>query len=239
MTSPVGTIDQVAAVGYDNNDLGTAVVTAVTATSPLSSTGGETPNITISANAVTGWDDLLGPAASGLKDAGVVTEAFADTNFTAIFLEYDRSDAIYWTLQTTHRWDRTTSLYFHIHWVPMADPVTTEVVRFSGEYAWAHIGGAIPLATGWTPIPAQSFSVAPGDVLKHKLASIATIPPPSPAFESDILLIRIVRPGATDAADTYHTSKSPGSQKANVCILSGDAHYQVQKAGTATEIPQP
>jgi hypothetical protein len=50
MTSPIGTVDEVAALGYDNNDIGTAVVTAVTASLPLSATTGETPNLSFLAS---------------------------------------------------------------------------------------------------------------------------------------------------------------------------------------------
>jgi len=50
MPSPIGTIDEIAALGYDNNDLGTSVVTAVTATAPLSATTGETPNLSFLAS---------------------------------------------------------------------------------------------------------------------------------------------------------------------------------------------
>jgi hypothetical protein len=183
------------------------------------------------------WDDLLGPAASGLKDAGMVTEAFADTAFTATFWEYDRDDAICWTLQTSHRWDRTTSLYFHVHIVPMANPATAQVIRFDGSYAWASYGQTVPSNSGWTAIPAVSHTVNPGDGMKATIVPLVTIAPPALVLESDILLIRVRRPGNSDAADTYQTSKSPGSAKANVCILSGDAHYRVNKRGTLTEIP--
>jgi hypothetical protein len=185
------------------------------------------------------WDDLLGPAASALKDAAIVTEAFADTAFTANFYVYDQDDAICWTLQTSHRWDRTTSLYFHLHIVPMATPLATQNIRFDGQYAWAHYGTAVPLNVGWTTIPAITVPVTVNDGMKAMIVPLVTIPPPSPAFESDILLIRVRRPGLTDALDTYHTSKTGGSVKANVCILSGDAHFQVNKDGTATEIPAP
>jgi hypothetical protein len=183
------------------------------------------------------WDDLVGPAVSALQDAAIVTEAFADTAFTASFYVYDQDDAICWTLQTSHRWDRTTSLYFHLHIVPMASPISAQVIRFDGQYAWAKYGSAVPLAVGWTTITAVSHTVIPGAGMKATIVPIVTIPAPVDALESDILLIRIRRPGLSDAADTYHTSKTGGSAKANVCILSGDAHYQINKDGTSTEIP--
>ena len=49
MPSPIGTIEQVAAVGYDNNDIGPTAVQTVTATAPLAATTGENPVISIAA----------------------------------------------------------------------------------------------------------------------------------------------------------------------------------------------
>lgn len=184
------------------------------------------------------WDDLIGPismATAGLS--APTTEAFGDTGYPGVFFRHDQDDEVYWTLQTSHRWDRTTSLYFHLHIVPMADPVSAQVIRFDGAYAWAHYGQIVPANAAWTAITAVSHTVNPGDLRVPAIVALVTIPSGT-ALESDILMIRVRRPGSADATDTYTTSKpGSGTAAANVCILYGDAHYQVVKAGTATEIP--
>ena len=184
------------------------------------------------------YDDLLGPATAATAGLSAPTiEAFGDTAYPAMFFRHDQDDDAWWTFQTSHRWDRTTPLYLHAHIVPMADPVSPQIVYLDGSYAWAHYGAIVPAAADWTAITPVPHTVSPGQLRIPGIVSLAEIPAGT-ALESDILIVKIRRPGSSNASDTYTTSKpGSGTAAANVCILSVDCHYVTQKAGTQTEIP--
>jgi hypothetical protein len=99
-------------------------------------------------------------------------------------------------------------------------------------------GQAVPLNTGWTTF-AVPHTVNPGDILKPTILPLFSTTPTG-AKESDFLVVVLTRPGSSDAADTYTTSKaSAGTQAANLCLIGCDAHFQTKptKSGTNTELP--
>lgn len=177
------------------------------------------------------WDDNQGRISLGDAVANPTYEAFRDTSWKTYFLKHNQADELHFSLQMPHSWDPTTAVKFHVHYVPMADPLTTKVFALSGQYSWATFGVATPANTGWTSWAATK-DVASGDEFKEAVIQCFTATPPATATESSILLIYMKRDIATD---TYETSKTGGTAAANVAILSADAHFEKNKDGTATE----
>jgi hypothetical protein len=191
----------------------------------------------VAAPALRGYDDREGPIAVAGGLAALTLESYGDTDFPAYHFRHDQDDKLFFTIQTSHRWDTTTPLYFHLHCTPMADVATPKVIRVSGTYAWFRYGVQTPLAADWTPY-AVSHTVNPGDLRVPTIISLLTATPPEGTKESDFLMIRVIRPGSSDALDTFTESKpSAGTAAANLALGSGDAHFLSVKAGTVTEIP--
>ena len=179
------------------------------------------------------WDDIQGRITLGDAVANPTYEAYRDTPWKTWFMRHDQDDELHLSLQMSHSWDPTTAVRFHIHMIPMADPLTAQNIRFTGYYSWAGFGVETPALSGWTPFTADKI-VSPGDVYKEMFVQCFEADPPG-SLESSILLIYLKRDSGT--ADSYTTSKDHGTPQANVCILAVDAHYQKDKEGTATEIP--
>jgi hypothetical protein len=181
-----------------------------------------------------GWDDAEGPIAIAGGLAALTLESYGDTDFPFYFFRHDQDDKLFFTIQTKHRWDLVTPLAFHLHVIPMAAPAAPQVVRVSGTYAWFQRGVQTPLAAAWTPF-AVSHTVNPADLRVPAAISLVTTTVPANIQASDFLLVRVIRPGSSDALDTYTTSKSGGTSQANLALMSGDAHYHSNRPGTPTE----
>jgi hypothetical protein len=183
------------------------------------------------------WDDIQGPALEAGGNATLTQEQFGDVTGTQLlFMRHDQDDTLTFAMQMSHRWIPNTEVRFHAHIVPMAAPASAQVIRMTGKFAWMKYGAAVPANAAWTAFEA-SHTVDPGDLLKPTIIPLfATTPTGSK--ESDFLVAVVTRPGQSDSADTYTTSKAgAGTAAANVCLLNCDAHFQVSKAGTHTEIP--
>jgi hypothetical protein len=127
----------------------------------------------------------------------------------------------------------------HLHVVPMVAPAAPPLnVRFTGAYAWAVAGTAIPAAIGWTAFGPILTPIVAGDEWKDKIVSFANIVPPVGYKGSSILLVNVTRTG-TDLGDTYSTNKAvpPGTAAANLGLLSLDVHYRKATQGSVVQIP--
>lgn len=185
------------------------------------------------------WDDQQGSIMEGAGSAALTTEAFRDTAFLMTFMRHDQLDALNYVYQFPHRWDYTTVVTPHLHVLPCADPPTPLVARFNGYFAWSRVDYAaapLPALSGWTQFGPVDLTVNPGDLFVHKIVKFGAFSPPAWARESTCLLIWFRRNG-TDPADTFNTSKTGGTQQANLGLLSSDAHFRVHKNGTEAEYP--
>lgn len=182
------------------------------------------------------WDDVAPSVLSGKNTAALVQEAYRDTPAQMLFFQHNTNEDITLVFQMPHRWRRDTKVFPHLHWVPMVNPATTEVVHFDGYWAWSEIGGELPALTGWTSF-SVTVNVGTSDAFKQKITELvpAGVTPPTGAKESTCLVVYLRR--NTGTSDTYTTSKASGTAQANVCLVSVDAHYQSDKMGTETEVP--
>jgi hypothetical protein len=184
------------------------------------------------------WDDLLGEVIPGLAVSAPTVDIFRDSEWRAYHFVHNQDDDLYFRFQLSHRWDPSTSVKVHVHWVPCVNPAAPQVVVWEARYAWSHYGVAIgDLATSWTTAETPA-TVAVDAAFKMQITPLATIAPGS-AAESSILMFRLRRLGSSSASDTYSTAKAYGVGAANVMLLSCDLHYQSEKIGTTAEYPTP
>lgn len=188
------------------------------------------------AQALTGWNDLLGGVSAGLGAAALTTEVYRDTPLLMAFFRANQNDALSFIYQMSHQWQPGTVVRPHVHVVPMADPAATQNVYIVGQYAWASPTRVLPANAGWTTF-AITFAINPGDAFKVKVIDTTNatgITPPAGIDESDMLCVYFSRQG-TDPLDTYSTAKSGGTASANLGLVSFDCHYQGQKIGSLVE----
>lgn len=184
------------------------------------------------------WDDVLGDVSQGTANATLTYEAFRDTTFLQYFFRHDQDDSLSMRFQFPHgvSLDASAIVVPHLHVVPMSAPAAPENVRFTGSYAWAVHGAAIPAAVGWTAFGPILQPVAAGDAFKDMKVILADIVPPVGFKGSSILLVRVARTG-TDPGDTYTTAKGDHTAAANLGLLSFDCHYRKATEGTIVQIP--
>lgn len=185
------------------------------------------------------WDDVQGRLTLGDAIANPTYEAYRDAPWKCYFFRHDQADEMHFAIQMTHAWDPTTDVRFHLHIIPMVNPPTVPLVfAVTGYYSWAGFGVATPAAASWIPFSATS-TIGLADAFKEAFCHCFTATAPG-SLESSVLLIYLKRD--VGGADTYTTNKAGGAGQtaaANVAILAADVHYQKNKDGTYTEVPQP
>lgn len=137
--------------------------------------------------------------------------------------------------QMTHMWDPTTSVWPHIHVIPMSSGSGN--VYFEYSYAWVPQGEVLPASASWT-VGYSTITFTADDQFKHQIISFNSgIQPPPTAGASTMFLIKMTRLG-THPSDTYSTAKDAGAgltAAANLAILGADIHYQKLRAGTTSQ----
>lgn len=236
MTSPIGTIDRAVAIGYDDNHLGTAVVQTVTATAPLASSGGETPNITLEADKWEGWEDVPGDISQGTAGAALTYEAVRDTAFLTYFFRNNQLDSLSMKFQMPHAWDSSVAPVPHLHVSPQVAPSSSpQNVHLTGYWCWTDPSTAIPALTGWTTFTAD-LEVATADAFKTYYVNIDNVTVPEGLKGSAMLLVYLQRDGGA-GDDTYTTNKAGGTVQANLALVSFDCHVKKIRVGSPTPVP--
>jgi hypothetical protein len=188
-------------------------------------------------DAGTAWNDMIGSVQEGGGVSALTTEALlSGSPFLATFFRHDQNDALSFAMQLPHAWAPGTDVRPHLHVLPCAAPGAPQVARFQITYAWSRVGEVMPAAGAWTTRTAD-LVVGTGDLHKQRIVDFGLVTPPADAHESAVFLWHVQRLG-TDPGDTYTTGKGYGIAAANVAVLSVDVHYQIEKAGTATEFPE-
>lgn len=182
------------------------------------------------------WTDLYAFIDNGTGPAQLTYEGYRDTGFFMRFFRSNQNDSIFMRYQMPHGWDPSTTVYPHMHMIPMASG--SGVIKFNYAYSWTLVNnGTLPAAVGWTS-GSVSSSFTPDHQYQQRIMSFGAITAPSGSHESAVLVFKVVRPGASDATDTYDTTKDHGTASANVGVLFFDLHYQMIKAGTVTPFPE-
>lgn len=182
------------------------------------------------------WDDLIAVISEGGGAAALTYEAYRDTGFFMDFFRHNQNDNIFMRYQMPHGWDPTTSVRPHMHYIPMASG--SGDAKFNYSYSWIGVdSGTLGPGSTWTT---GSITVSLSSSMQYmqKIVDFGTVVPPAGAVESFVLVFKVERPGGTDAADTYQTSKDHGTASANIALLFFDLHYQKNKAGTVVPFPE-
>ncbi len=190
------------------------------------------------AQALTGWNDLVGGVTQGNNVAALTTEVYRDTPFIMSFFRHGQNDSLSFIYQMSHQWQAGTVVRPHVHVIPMVDPASTQNVYIVGQYAWLSTTRALPANADWTQFTVI-VPINPGDAFLEKIVDVTGgvgITPPADIDESDMLCVFFERNGA-NVLDTYTTSKASGTAQANLGLVSFDCHYQGQKIGSLVEFP--
>jgi hypothetical protein len=190
------------------------------------------------------WCDLLGSIEDAQGAAALVREAYTDgtdnSGYLMRFFTHDVDEEIQLGFQLNHDVLIPGEARLHVHVVPMSVPVAgvSDVVRWKYYYTLAAVNGAvIPRASASWTTSTISQTLATTSQYKHIAQSIVSIPIPAGTPSSSIL-VRVIRPGATDAADTYSVNKAVTggtTVKANLGLIGLDVHVQRASAGTRGE----
>lgn len=176
-----------------------------------------------------GWDDQQVAATMGVGGAALATVALLDTPAKILAMANNGTDAVTFYAQMPHRWDKGT-VRPHLHYVPLTVPAAPRVVRFTGQYVWSRPNQLVPRNVAWVPFTIDvPILVAHGE--QHIITSIAQVPPPASAEESDFLIVHLIRDGAS-GTDDY-----TDGAVANLGLLGMDVHFRAEKAGTFVEFP--
>lgn len=179
------------------------------------------------------WDDLQGTihGSTGTHQSDLTYEAYRDTGFNMYFFKHNQDDVINIIFQMTHTWNTTSSVWPHMHVIPMAAGAGD--VYFEVKYSWAARGSVLPAIGSWTTTYSTTTFTA-DDQYKHKTIGFGDVAPPAGAGASAMLLMKLTRLG-TNNLDTYTTGKSGGTAAANLGVLYCDLHFQKTRAGTNTQ----
>ena len=184
------------------------------------------------------WDDQQGDISQGVGGGSLTYEDFKDTPWKLYCMRHDQDDELNFRFQFSHTWRYDLPVVPHLHILPLADPLSTQIAYFDAYYAWSrpdYPANPVPSMSGWTWKEIQ-VQIDPGDIDIQTLVSLGPVTPPSWARGSTIMMIYMRRRG-TDSTDTYTTSKAYGLPQANVGLLSADVHYRKMDSGSITEIP--
>ena len=179
------------------------------------------------------WDDLQGTVhgSTGTHQSDLTYEAYRDTGFNMYFFKHNQDDVINIIYQMTHTWNTTTTVWPHMHVIPMAAGAGN--AYFEVKYAWVARNSVLPAVASWT-ITNVTVPFTADDQFKHKIVSFGDVSPPVGAGASTMFLMKMTRLG-TDPLDTYSTNKSDGTAQANLGVLYCDLHFQKTRAGTNTQ----
>lgn len=177
------------------------------------------------------WVDHFAEIHEGSGGAALTYESFRNTGFNMHFFRSNQDDKTFMVYQLPHGWN-SGSVRPHMHCVPMASG--TGNVIFEYQYYWSPINSTVGDGAMWAS-GSVTASFTPDDQYKHRALSFGTIAPSGAVGPSTMLFFAVSRPGATNAGDTYDTTKDHGTGAANLAVLYFDAHVQLMKAGTDNE----
>lgn len=171
------------------------------------------------------WDDLRF-AAGGFNPTGSTAPPTEDTSTGLLSFAGNADNIIGGVAQMPHAWKRGSAIRPHLHLIfPTTEAAKN--TRWKLEYDIANPNeNFVNAYATYTALPVITVA-NPNNAKKHVLASFAEIDMTG-YRESTVVTWRITRLAASDVLD----------DDTNACILAEfDIHYQIDKTGTATEIP--
>lgn len=175
------------------------------------------------------WTDLQGSFDNSTLLSALTFEALPN-GFSTYFLRHDQNDTFQMRFQMPHSWNGG-AVHPHLHIVPTIVPVSTQYIEWGYQLAWVGLHQQLP--TTWVTGSVTTTVEANVSGTMEKKVLLGTLIPVDP-HTSDFILMRVMRSGSA-SSDTYTTSKSSGTQQANVALLGFDIHFQQRNAGTVNE----
>jgi hypothetical protein len=179
------------------------------------------------------WDDVVVGALS-LRAGGTAPdfqEWASHAGLYVYFFDAGTSESMFGSIQMPHRWDGG-AINFHVHWFPRVasdgNPAN-QVPQWCIDYSFVDIGVVFPsivtAACATEPLP-NDATIA---LDKHYITIIPAITPTTDQNTgSSVLYFRLYRNSA-NAADNYESDAG---------LLSVDAHFQSDKQGSQTAVPE-
>jgi hypothetical protein len=175
------------------------------------------------------WGDSLTSATTGIGASAVAAKVVAGlTSLRGLCLRYDQDDRLDYIQEMGHEWD-FGGVVIHCHFMPLAPVTGTPTVRLRVQWAWVD-GGAIAAEQSAT----VSVVLGAGDYRKKINADLAAVEPPAAPSSSTFLVYSVTRLGSSDALDTYQDNDSVSPVQANVWLMGGGIHRQINRLGTDT-----
>jgi len=176
------------------------------------------------------WDDLRTPA-NAIKITGALNLPVWDVFLPnpgpgTQLLWFDNSDQVFFNIQMPHDWWEGTTIYPHVHWVPVNGAAGNVVWYF--EYTWANIDAVFPATTTVDFLDAAAGTANTHQIATHSIAGAQVSIAGTGHTISSMLVCRLYRDagGPAPAPDTY---------KALAGLLEFDIHYQKDSFGSVTE----
>jgi len=176
------------------------------------------------------WDDLRVPVTStklgGSKDPGfakVLDDGSGSQGLFTYLFDASTEEEIYFTCQLPHNWKKETSLYPHVHWMPVSNGTAGQKVCWGLEYSVQNIGGvfgASIIIYGDDVYPVVNPLVAK----THYLTDLEVISMTGITTVSSMLLCRLFR-DATGAGGT-------DTLASDAALLEIDFHYEIDCIGS-------
>lgn len=170
------------------------------------------------------WEDLRFPV-QGINPAGSASPPSVDqTTFPGTLLFAGNADNhIAGVAQIPHAWHRGTAIRPHIHWAKTTTATGDIAWRF--RYTWSDIGATFGAYTSW--LAPVTGGVGHDDTTnQHALTVFPDMSPATGVGESSVICWELMRDVSEDAVGDA------------VRLFELDFHYQTNKSGTRSEVPE-
>jgi len=172
------------------------------------------------------WDDFVVPVVSVKVPAAAAPDwqAFPAGSNTYTYCYPDGSDTeLFVSHQMPHRWKYGSDYDLHIHWAADTDTGGTVTARMVVDYTIADIGDTF----GASSQSATGITINDDEQNIHQMDGILDPISGTGLTLSHVGLFRIWRDGdGTGGTDDY---------TGDLCLLSVDFHYQIDKPGSSNE----
>lgn len=170
------------------------------------------------------WEDLRVPLETartqGSLNLPVYTKVMANggTSPGVYLWVFEDSDQIFFSVQMPHGWKTASTIYPHVHWMPLTDSSPAANTSFGLEYTWVDIGEDM----GNTTKAEVTVSTGENNQYRHTLTAVpATGIAGTDHTLSSMILCRLYRKAA---ASTNYAD--------DIAVLEFDVHYEIDTVGS-------
>jgi len=164
----------------------------------------------------TTWDDMRAPA-QAINGAGANAPDWSSTYVGWLFDDVV-DETVQLALQMPHNWKQGSTIYPHIHWMPMN--TNSGNVVWEMNYKWTNVG-----EVEGTSFTTDTVTVAAGGTARmHKISAFSAIDGTGMTLSS-MFSVQLSRLGS-DGSDTFNT---------DTLLKEFDIHYEIDGFGSEEE----